>query len=175
MEISREDLAGLLAKVKADALAEANNAKLDMEKLKNEAAKMINETKTVFKEVDDYFNAQKKSALEIGTLQPEPSLFPQVAPKVAPTPKPVFQLELGKKYLFRTVTMIYTGLLESIRDNHFVITQAAWIPETLRWSESVKTGEFKEVEPYPADRPVFLFEAGMLDIVEIPKLPLVQK
>jgi hypothetical protein len=83
-----------------------------------------------------------------------------------------YELKTGKNYLFRTITMIYTGRLHQIEGDHYVLLNAAWIPETNRWSESVRTGQFKEVEPYPPEEPVFLFKGAILDIVAIPVLPL---
>lgn len=83
-----------------------------------------------------------------------------------------YGLRIGKNYLFRTITMIYTGCLVHIADDCYVLLKAAWIPETNRWSDSVRTGQFKEVEPYPPEEPVFLFKGAVLDIVSIPVLPL---
>jgi hypothetical protein len=80
-------------------------------------------------------------------------------------------LEVGKGYIFRTVTMIYTGELVEEQEDRFVIKKAAWIAETKRWSESLKTGEFKEVEMYPEDSYVMVFKSGMLDITTLDNLP----
>ena len=85
------------------------------------------------------------------------------------------QLEVGKNYIFRTITMIYTGELVEEQADRFVLKKAAWIAETTRWADCLKTCEFKEVEPYPADRYVMVFKSGMLDICEIDTLPLEQK
>jgi len=89
--------------------------------------------------------------------------------------RPVNNLSIGSNYLFRTVTMIYTGELVEEQDDRFVISKAAWIAETERWADSVKSAEFKEVEPYPDDRLVHVFKSGMLDICEITSLPRDQK
>ena len=75
-------------------------------------------------------------------------------------------LEEGKVYAFRTVTMIYTGRLEAMNDNEFLVTECAWIPETERWASFVNDGAHREAEPYV--RPVVLNRAAMLDITEIP-------
>lgn len=85
------------------------------------------------------------------------------------------ELEVGKGYLFRTVTMIYTGEYIGETDDYFILKKAAWIAETARWSDSVATGEFKEIEPYPAEKLVRVYKGGMSDIVEIPSLPLDRK
>lgn len=82
-------------------------------------------------------------------------------------------LRIGNAYLFRTVTMIYTGKIKAITQNEILLECAAWIPETERWAQTVKDCVFKEVEPYAKD--VILFRGAILDVTEIDKLPLDQK
>ena len=84
-------------------------------------------------------------------------------------------MKAGKNYLFRTVTMIYTGELVEEQENRFVIKKAAWIADTGRWADNLISCEFDEVEPYPPEKMVWVHKGGMMDIVEIEKLPLVQK
>lgn len=84
-------------------------------------------------------------------------------------------LEIGKPYLFRTVTMIYTGRLKGVSEQEFLIDEAAWIPDTERWMDAVTKSAFKEVEPYPVDKSIILGRGGMLDVCEIPTLPRTQK
>lgn len=57
--------------------------------------------------------------------------------------------EIGKCYLIRTVTMHYTGRLVSVTDSDIVLTDAAWIADTGRYSNSLHEGSLSEVEPYP--------------------------
>ncbi len=83
-------------------------------------------------------------------------------------------LEIGKAYLFRSVTMIYTGRLKKVNDKEFLISEAAWIPETERWMDAVTKSAFKEVEPY-GDKDVMLNRGAILDVVEIPELIRKQK
>ena len=83
-------------------------------------------------------------------------------------------LEKNKPYLFRTVTMIYTGRLLDFNEQEFLIGEACWIAETKRWMDSVLTGEFNEVEPYGKNT-VVIGRGAILDVVEIPKLPTEQK
>jgi len=60
--------------------------------------------------------------------------------------------EIGKKYLIRTVTMIQTGMVKSIRGKFIVLEQAAWIADTGRFSEALEDQEkMKEVEPFKND------------------------
>ena len=82
---------------------------------------------------------------------------------------------LGESYLIRTVTMIYTGRLKAVYDQELVIDNAAWIAETARWSDCLKNGDFKEVEPYPDGR-VIIGRGSILDAaVWKHDLPRVQK
>lgn len=84
--------------------------------------------------------------------------------------------KIGKSYLIRTVTMIYTGRLEAVYEKELVISSAAWIAETKRWAESVKTGEFNEVEPYPDKCLVTIGRGAILDATPVDwKLPREQK
>ena len=75
--------------------------------------------------------------------------------------------QLGKNYLIRTVTMIYTGKLEAVYEKELVISSAAWIAETKRWADSVKTGDFEEVEPYPDDCLVTIGRGAILDATPV--------
>ncbi|MHC4704344.1 MAG: hypothetical protein ACYTFQ_27630 [Planctomycetota bacterium] len=83
-------------------------------------------------------------------------------------------LEIGEKYLIRTVTMIYTGEVKDIRDNEVLLTTAAWIADTGRFYDALKnTDLIKEVEPYPKD--VVIHRSSFLDYTKIDKLPVDQK
>jgi len=57
-------------------------------------------------------------------------------------------IEVGKKYLIRTVTNYFTGRVINKTDFDIVLEDAAWIPDTGRFSDAVKSGNFTEVEPY---------------------------
>lgn len=71
--------------------------------------------------------------------------------------------QIGKNYLIRTVTMIYTGKLEAVYEKELVISSASWIAETKRWADSVKDGDFNEVEPYPDNCKVTIGRGAILD------------
>jgi len=55
--------------------------------------------------------------------------------------------KIGQNYFIRTVTYFFTGKLVEVLDYEIVIEDAAWIPDTGRYSDSFKTGEHSEVEP----------------------------
>jgi len=83
---------------------------------------------------------------------------------------------IGKKYMVRTVTMIYTGELVAVYPNELVFKQVAWIPETERWMQSCQEGVFKEVEPYPKNAEVVIGRQAILDAFVVNwKLPVEQK
>jgi len=57
--------------------------------------------------------------------------------------------EIGKNYLIRTVTHYLTGKLIRVTQQELVLENAAWIADTGRYADALKSGELKEVEPYP--------------------------
>lgn len=89
------------------------------------------------------------------------------------TPESVW--EIGEKYFFRTVTLYYTGKLVAVTDNELVLEKAAWIADTGRFTEAMKTGEFNEVEVYPQDTKVIINRSSMIDASKICSIPTKQK
>ena len=94
---------------------------------------------------------------------------------VAPS-SPQHFFEIGKNYIVRTVTMIYTGKLVSVGPNELVLVDAAWIPETDRFMQFVATGAVKECEPYKEGQRVIIGRGGLMDacVLDAP-LPRTQK
>jgi hypothetical protein len=58
-------------------------------------------------------------------------------------------VEIGKAYLFRTVTHIEVGRVFSICGKFVTLERASWIADTGRYHDCLKSGVFSEVEPYP--------------------------
>ena len=58
-------------------------------------------------------------------------------------------IEVGKAYLFRTVTHIELGKVESVHGDFVKLVKASWIADTGRYHDCLKHGELNEVEPYP--------------------------
>ncbi len=54
---------------------------------------------------------------------------------------------IGKKIFIRTVTMYHTGRIVEVDDRFIVLEDAAWVADTGRFSDALKTGELSEVEP----------------------------
>lgn len=83
---------------------------------------------------------------------------------------------VGKNVIIRTVTMIYTGKLDSVTASDLVLVDCSWIPETERYMQFVADGAVKECEPYPDDLPVYINRGSLLDVCELRKeLPRSQK
>ena len=78
--------------------------------------------------------------------------------------------EIGENYLIRTVTMIQTGRLVAVTDRELVIEDAAWIADTGKFANALATGDFSEVEPFPAGR-VIVGRGAVIDAVKIKSLP----
>lgn len=83
--------------------------------------------------------------------------------------------KVGKNYLLRTATMIYTGKLVKVTDKELVLTSCCWIPETARWMQSIVNVQFNEIEPYPLKSEVLIGRGALLDAVIIGVLPTTQK
>lgn len=84
--------------------------------------------------------------------------------------------ELGKNYVIRTVTMIYTGRLVEVWPQEIVLVDAAWIPETERYADFIEKGLHKECEPYPNGHRVLVGRGAISDATVLPtNLPRSQK
>lgn len=82
--------------------------------------------------------------------------------------------EIGANYLIRTVTMIDTGRLIAVTEHELVLEDAAWIPDTGRFTQALEKAEFGEVEPFPAGR-VIVGRGAIIDAVKIKRVPRSQK
>lgn len=81
---------------------------------------------------------------------------------------------IGSVYLIRTVTMIDTGRLVAVYPTELVLEDAAWIPDTGRFSESLIKCNFSEVEPFP-DGQVIIGRGSIIEAVKIKECPRKQK
>ena len=83
-------------------------------------------TKLTPKVVEEYVNSQITDAL------------------TPPTP-----FQIGKSYIFRTITMCNVGRVSNIVGKFVILDQGAWIPDTGRWSECLRDPKnIKEIEPF---------------------------
>lgn len=81
--------------------------------------------------------------------------------------------ERGTNYLIRTVTMTVTGRLTHIDDHELVLEDAAWIADTGRFADALKSSEFYEVEPFKY--PAIVGRGAIVDATMIDTLPTEQK
>jgi hypothetical protein len=82
--------------------------------------------------------------------------------------------EIGKKYFIRTVTHHHTGELVAVTEQEIVLKNAAWIADDGRLTDSLRTGQFNEVEMFPTGN-VLVGRGSIIDAVEITTIPTSQK
>ncbi len=107
--------------------------------------------------------------LTIGQARQLAAMFPATQ-----QPASVAPWRIGQNYLIRTVTMIDTGRLVDVTPTELVLEDAAWIADTGRFSDSLKSCEFGEVEPFPDGR-VIIGRGSVVDAVEIKVIPRSKK
>lgn len=57
-------------------------------------------------------------------------------------------LRIGNPVFIRTVTHYYTGRVVGLSETEILLDEAAWIADTGRFSEALKSGSLNEVEPF---------------------------
>lgn len=77
-------------------------------------------------------------------------------------PKITSPVLVGSTVLIRTVTHYYTGRIALLTDTEIVLDDAAWIAETGRFADALKSGTFDEVEPYVG--PVSVNRGAIVDV-----------
>ncbi len=105
--------------------------------------------------------------LTIAEVRAIASLFPIYTLNKSP-------YEIGKIYLIRTVTMIDLGRVVEVTDQEIILEDAAWIADTGRFSDALKSENFSEVEPFPSGK-VIIGRASVIDAVQVSKLQMLQK
>lgn len=79
---------------------------------------------------------------------------------------------VGEAYVFRTVTMYLTGRVEAVYPLEITLTDAAWIPDTGRWSEFLKNPQgCIECEPFPDGVVKGVSRGAIVDFCQIKELP----
>lgn len=97
-----------------------------------------------------------------------------IAKKETETPQHPYVV--GKNYFVRTVTHYYTGRVVAIFPQEIVLEEAAWIPDSGRFTQAIKDGSLNEVEPFPADQQVIIGRGSIIDATQIKfALPSLQK
>jgi hypothetical protein len=81
---------------------------------------------------------------------------------------------VGKNYFIQTVTLYFTGKLMAITDKFIVLSSAAWIADTGRFTQAIDSGNFDEIEIYK--NPIIIPIGAIVVATEINfGLPEVQK
>jgi len=81
------------------------------------------------------------------------------------TSPPLFW-HVGRAYFIRTVTHYITGRLVGLGKEELILSQAAWIADTGRYSTALTSGVLNEVEPYPANALVLVGRGAIVDATE---------
>lgn len=56
---------------------------------------------------------------------------------------------VGMSYLFRGVTLYQIGTVRAVHEHEIVLDPAAWVADTGRFNEALRSGVLSEVEPFP--------------------------
>lgn len=81
--------------------------------------------------------------------------------------------KIGQAYLFRLVTLYYTGRVVKVTPKEIILEDAAWIADTGRFSDALKTGKLNEIEPIGT---VIIGRGAVIDAsLWTHKLPMEQK
>ena len=87
-----------------------------------------------------------------------------------------YDYQVGKHYFIRTVTHILVGNLVHKNDKELILNKCSWIADTGRYCDALKTGEFKEIEPYPPQKLVHVNRGSFIDAsIWVHDLPTEQK
>jgi len=77
--------------------------------------------------------------------------------------KPPTFIEIGKNYLFRSCTYHYIGTVSKIRGDEIMLSPAAWLADSGRFSNALKTGAVNEVEPYVQESFCVVMRQALVD------------
>lgn len=76
---------------------------------------------------------------------------------------------IGAIYLIRLATVYNSGRVVAASNRWVVLEDAAWIADTGRFSDALKSAEFNEVEPFPDGR-VIVSVGAIVDASRISKV-----
>ena len=68
---------------------------------------------------------------------------------------------VGTAYFIRTVTYHLVGRLTRVGPLELELEDAAWVADSGRWNEALRTGKLSEVEPFP--EPVIVGRGAISD------------
>lgn len=70
----------------------------------------------------------------------------------------------NKNVFIRTVTHYFTGKVERVTKSWIVLSSAAWIADTGRFADAMRSGKLNEVEPYPKNTIVRVARGSIIEI-----------
>lgn len=73
-------------------------------------------------------------------------------------------IRLGNNVFVRAVTHYYTGRIVEITKDELVLEDAAWIADTGRFENALRTGALNEVEPFLS--PVAIGRGAIVDVTD---------
>jgi hypothetical protein len=76
------------------------------------------------------------------------------------------KIPIGQAVIIRTVTHYFTGRVVAESERWIALEDAAWVADTGRFAEAVKTGTLAEVEPYPG--PCLVAIGAVVDVAPWP-------
>lgn len=92
------------------------------------------------------------------------------------TKRPQSPLRVGNKVFLRAVTHYLTGEVVLVTRDEILLRHAAWVADTGRWADALRTGNLSEVEPYPDDLLVGVGRGALVDYCDwTHDLPRVQR
>lgn len=91
------------------------------------------------------------------TTSPKKSVAKSPIPNISPT-------RVDNTVFIRTVTHYFTGRIVALSAEEIVLADAAWIADTGRFSNALKSGTLSEVEPYPDGARVAVARGGVIDV-----------
>lgn len=90
------------------------------------------------------------------------------------TPTDGHPYKLGQYYAVRTLTMIQTGRLEAVYAGELVLSDAAWVADTGRWTQFLADpASASEIELFAND--VIVQRSNIIDATRIEKFERKQK
>lgn len=88
----------------------------------------------------------------------------QADSQIDPTPPAAASMPITGNVIIRTVTHYFTGHVVGETSQWLLIDQAAWIADTGRWANALKSGKLNEVEPYPEEAVIRVGIGAIIDI-----------
>jgi hypothetical protein len=74
---------------------------------------------------------------------------------------------IGQNYLVETCTKYFTGKLVRVTDKELILSSAAWVADTGKYSTALSTGQLNEVEMLPIDFTPIISRGAIVTVIPI--------